>query len=475
MSKYVPPHKRVVGGIGGGGEPQQEVIPEREALQLKVERARRVRSAADLAALHCNGGSGGGGAASDASLLAEATAPEFFDRVLPRMVDRAAALREHFPTGLRLLPGGSEGFVTMPRVAAASLLCAMFINAVPPTLHMGDHSFARLFGGPHGRFSKNARGSNVAKLQLFIHYFEQLVDGGDVAGGGGGGGGGAMPIDVGRFPPGDLTVRRAVLAAAALPAAALMQTLEVHREGGMSSIEGALTVCFSNKRVGGGTLGNGALQEEVRFATAPEHLIATLLCPEMGDGEAVLVTGAAAFGAVEGYHETLKFHGRAPGGQSLTTLCIDALDFSDVPEQDRLKAQLTLEALQREVFKVFAGAGAVGEELPRRDAPLSTGRWGCGSHGGHDHVKALVQWIAASAAGRPLNFFLPTSSKTYDALVHDLEAAVKLASESAHKLTVGAMWTALCEKGTALTGSDDTSLVTNIVRAALESAPQAAP
>ena len=32
--------------------------------------------------------------------------------------------------------------------------------------------------------------------------------------------------------------------------------------------------------------------------------------------------------------------------------------------------------------------------------PIVTGRWGCGAFGGDEELKLLVQWMAASVAGR---------------------------------------------------------------------------
>jgi poly(ADP-ribose) glycohydrolase len=63
------------------------------------------------------------------------------------------------------------------------------------------------------------------------------------------------------------------------------------------------------------------------------------------------------------------------------------------------------ENVERELNKFFAGV----QNRDNRDAAslpaVATGNWGCGNFGGYHDLKALVQWMAASEAGRPLIYF----------------------------------------------------------------------
>lgn len=54
---------------------------------------------------------------------------------------------------------------------------------------------------------------------------------------------------------------------------------------------GFLQVDFANKNVGGGVLGFGCVQEEIRFVICPELLVSRLFVERLGDQEAVIVTG----------------------------------------------------------------------------------------------------------------------------------------------------------------------------------------
>ena len=39
--------------------------------------------------------------------------------------------------------------------------------------------------------------------------------------------------------------------------------------------------------------------------------------------------------------------------------------------------------------------------------PVATGNWGCGAYGGDPQLKAILQWAAVSAAGRPAMLYHP--------------------------------------------------------------------
>lgn len=63
------------------------------------------------------------------------------------------------------------------------------------------------------------------------------------------------------------------------------------RSGSIEECEGALQVDFANKFIGGGVLGSGCVQEEIRFLINPECLVSLLLCECMKPNEAIAVVG----------------------------------------------------------------------------------------------------------------------------------------------------------------------------------------
>lgn len=48
---------------------------------------------------------------------------------------------------------------------------------------------------------------------------------------------------------------------------------------------------FANQYIGGGVLGHGAVQEEIRFLICPELIASRLFCEAMLDHESIIITG----------------------------------------------------------------------------------------------------------------------------------------------------------------------------------------
>ena len=60
-----------------------------------------------------------------------------------------------------------------------------------------------------------------------------------------------------------------------------------------------LQVDFANKKIGGGVLGGGRVQEEIRFCICPELLISQLIMEHMDPNEAIIITVRAERGMKE--------------------------------------------------------------------------------------------------------------------------------------------------------------------------------
>ncbi|ESN94950.1 hypothetical protein HELRODRAFT_184479, partial [Helobdella robusta] len=114
-------------------------------------------------------------------------------------------------------------------------------------------------------------------------------------------------------------------------------------------------VDFAIKLVGGGVLGRGCVQEEMRFLICPDLIVARLFTEELDDNECLLVTGAERFSSYECYSHTFKwsrpYHDAAlfdKHGRRLTqVVAMDALHFTEENEQ------LTEEKTARELNKAI--------------------------------------------------------------------------------------------------------------------------
>mmetsp|Transcript_54360 Transcript_54360/g.123758 ORF Transcript_54360/g.123758 Transcript_54360/m.123758 type:complete len:642 (+) Transcript_54360:42-1967(+) len=209
---------------------------------------------------------------------------------------------------------------------------------------------------------------------------------------------------------------------------------------------GCLHADFANAMIGGGVLGRGTVQEEIRFSVAPEHLLTLLVCTNMRDDEAIQVVGCETFSTYTGYKSSLRYDGnladftpRTADGTVLSALAaMDALDFRKVlGHQDasqELQVQLSSPLLLRELNKAACAFAADDERLSRM--PVATGNWGAGIFKGSPELKGMLQWAAASQAGRPMKYF------PFDMDMHGDWDMVTLAARSCGA-TVGDLLSAL--------------------------------
>jgi len=156
-----------------------------------------------------------------------------------------------------------------------------------------------------------------------------------------------------------------------------------------------------------------------------------LITPKLDPAEAVLITGAERFGAHAGYHDSLTFVGpftdKTPSlrdrgtplgdltdGDTLA-VTVTAFDAVFYPRATGLAPQLATPAILRELIKATVAFGGGGTDpgtsaagpLPEiaPGAPVATGNWGCGVFNGHAQLKAVLQWLAAAEAGRPMHYY----------------------------------------------------------------------
>lgn len=170
--------------------------------------------------------------------------------------------------------------------------------------------------------------------------------------------------------------------------------------------EGNLQADFANRYLGGAVLSHGAVQEEIRFSVCPECIVGMLFCEVMMSNEAIFIVGTRQYSRYTGYGHSFRYDGplgSAPlvpadtrGRRGPHIVAFDALDLPHT-------RQYELEFILRELLKAHVAClGDPSEEYGKRQVGFATGNWGCGVFGGDPQLKALIQWLAASAAGREL-------------------------------------------------------------------------
>ena len=63
--------------------------------------------------------------------------------------------------------------------------------------------------------------------------------------------------------------------------------------------------------LGGGVLGRGCVQEEIRFAISPELFLSRILCEALLPQEAVIINGTLTYSNYSGYADSFTFAGPA--------------------------------------------------------------------------------------------------------------------------------------------------------------------
>lgn len=331
-------------------------------------------------------------------------------RVVPSIFGYARALLEKDEPSLPIHESGRAARTTIPRVDVAGWIALLIIGALPqPGPDHPDLDMTLMLSRTHS--------PELAKLRCILEYFDRIQ---------------ASP------PPGHIEIERVVAAPKTSDAWATdsspLAPLAVDDAGSIEDAEAHRQVDFANRYLGGGVLSGGCVQEEIRFAIAPELIACMIVSPRMANEEAIVLRGAERFAKTKGYGRSLEyggsFHDPAArssalgGAPDVELAAIDALDF----RRRDPKAQLTEEGMLRELTKARAGF-----LRDARGLPVATGNWGCGVFLGDPALKAVLQWMAASAEARSVLY-----CSFGDKRVGDLGGFAAAARERIR--TVGALW-----------------------------------
>ena len=144
----------------------------------------------------------------------------------------------------------------------------------------------------------------------------------------------------------------------------------------------------------------------------PECLVSILFCQVMDHLESILITGAEQFSAYTGYGGRFKFAGPYQDRNLLDKLnrkqvnivAIDAIPFG----WGTADSQFQRNGINRELYKAYCGFShsiSTDDVTSGELASVATGNWGCGAFGGDKEMKTLLQWMAATKAGRAVKYY----------------------------------------------------------------------
>lgn len=318
----------------------------------------------------------------------------FFEHLMPKMVRLALRMPELCTNPIPLLRKDYNQSITMSQSQIGCLLANAFFCTYPrrnaqsrnPQNRNTEYSsypdinFNRLF--VNSRISYRSE-----KFKCLFNYFKRITSN--------------EPVGIVTFER-----RHSRLTPRWIESNRKLTNLYMRNEGTIEK-EGAglLQVDFANKFVGGGVLGHGCVQEEIRFLICPELIVSRLFTECLNENEVLVITGCEQYNSYSGYSDTFKWEGdfrdetpRDSWGRRCTQLlAMDALHFWSK------KVQYETKMLVRELNKAFSGF----YEPASKDnlSAIATGNWGCGAFNGEARLKLLLQLLAASEADRDLVYF----------------------------------------------------------------------
>ncbi|CAG9326326.1 unnamed protein product [Blepharisma stoltei] len=191
----------------------------------------------------------------------------------------------------------------------------------------------------------------------------------------------------------------------------------IEEQNSMEDYRDKLMIDFANAYIGGGILSTGCVQEEIMFAKHIEPIVAMLFTEKLEDKEALIIVGAQRYNETLGYKQSFEWIRNFNEDLSYDNneridsyiVCIDACNFAGNVYQ-----QYFPKFVERELNKAFIGFMGDPGDMKWRD--IVTGRWGCGAFYGNEQLKFLIQWVAASGAGRNM-YFLPWEMKNVEQLL----------------------------------------------------------
>ena len=181
---------------------------------------------------------------------------------------------------------------------------------------------------------------------------------------------------------------------------------QIKVEDDTTSIEnftGEIKTDFANRYIGGGCLRGGCVQEEIMFAIRPELYATTLLCEKMANNESLFFKGFRRYFNNIGYGDKTSYGGEATEKYNKMVFKNEVIYDEKIVAIDALKfkhkdpEQFHQTKIDREIFKAYTGFSSVQSE-----AKIVTGGWGCGVYNGDFDLKVMIQWIAASIAGKAI-------------------------------------------------------------------------
>jgi len=307
---------------------------------------------------------------------------------------------ELFPNPLPMLVQGTAEKVTLSKEQCACLLANMFMGTTIPQKNDKLAEYYNFYFWFKKDF-KNEK-TTIEKIKFIYHYFERISQG--------------IPDAYIKFERAVLkdSVQGSCLLSDWKKSQAPLKNAQIFEVGRIEDSSNTIEIDFANQYLGGMALTSALAQEEIIFTVSPECIVGTLISEIMREDEAILIQGAERYCEYSGYRSDFLFKGPHVHAVQLNEekvlnreiLAIDALSFrsTQIPEYSS-------QGILRELNKAYVGFSASDDLGNKEKKDIATGRWGCGVFKGDVQLKFIIQWAAASRAGRDMQFYSFEDSK----------------------------------------------------------------
>ncbi|CAF3789345.1 unnamed protein product [Rotaria sp. Silwood1] len=281
---------------------------------------------------------------------------------------------KYYENALPLLKTRINRSFTLSQEQAAALLACAFFCLFPYRSRLSPVKEYENFPTPNfGKLYRAGPANKVEKLKCLLHYFNRVTK---------------------KMPNGVITFQRVSLYYSQYPKWNEMDTdlcdLNLTTGRKIEEIKNVLQVDFANKYIGGGVLGHGCVQEEIRFTICPEMIVSLLVCEAMEKNECIFLIGCEQYSKYKGYGDSFKYDGdfrdNTPrdswGRRWCHVVAIDAIYFREPSEQ----YHMTL--VERELLKAYTGFRPIGQGV-EYEFGIATGNWGCGAFHGDRQLKGI--------------------------------------------------------------------------------------
>jgi len=318
-------------------------------------------------------------------------------RIFSEMSKFALQISDYFPDGKMPILQECQS-VQISRKCTAALIIGAFLGIYPPQNAIENLPQKQSFGKMFTKTTDLCR----EKLKFYFNYFDMICSD--------------------KVLKGDIKVYRNILKDEIYNDkdfffkcdGKLTDQIKIDPKGKIDKLPNCEMVDFAGRKLGGGIMNKGATQEEILFLNFPELYITRMLNRFVNDNEAVIIKGVQQFSKSQGYGGSVKFDGpfedtlykkfieNKPESNIIdrSIIAIDATNFRSPTE---ILYQLRKPIVDRELKKLLVGFMSILASKTEFQ-PIATGKWGCGVFNGHNQLKFLLQWIAASYLQRKIIF-----------------------------------------------------------------------